>query len=139
MVGSRAVRTLAAAHGLAAADGSGEDVDAAAGAVRTALAAGPAGEGFLDELAERIALGAAAMCTVLDPGRVVLAGEVGQAGGAELAARVADRLARLSPLRTVVQATAVDGAPILRGAVITATDAAQEDLFAPPAWTAPPA
>jgi predicted NBD/HSP70 family sugar kinase len=137
MIGSRAVRTLAAAHGLAAADGSGEDVDAAAGAVRTALAAGPAGEGFLDELAERIALGAAAMCTVLDPGRVVLAGEVGQAGGAELAARVADRLARLSPLRTVVQATAVEGAPILRGAVITAMDAAQEDLFAPPAWTAP--
>ncbi|MEE4542857.1 ROK family transcriptional regulator [Streptomyces sp. V4-01] len=137
MVGSRAVRALAREHGLAAAPASrpavADDADAAAAAVRAALAAGDAGEGFLDELAERIALGAAAMCTVLDPGRVVLAGEVGQAGGADLAARVADRLARLSPLRTVVQSTAVESAPILRGAVITALDAAQDDLFAPQA------
>ncbi|MDX6356609.1 MAG: hypothetical protein QOF98_3512, partial [Streptomyces sp.] len=79
----------------------------------------------------RIALGAAAICSVLDPGRLVLAGEVGQGGGSVLAARVSERLARISPLRTEVLVTAVEGGPILRGAVIMAMDAAQEALFAP--------
>src|SRR5450756_778222 len=42
-------------------------------------------ERFLAELARRVALGAAAVCTVIDPGLVVLGGEVGLAGGAALA------------------------------------------------------
>jgi predicted NBD/HSP70 family sugar kinase len=127
LVGSRAVCALARAHGLPPA--AQADAQAAAEVVRQALAAGA--EGFLAELAERIAIGAATICAVLDPGRVVLAGEVGSAGGAALATRVGAALARLSPLRTVVQVTAVEGGPVLRGAVITATDAAQSDLFAP--------
>lgn len=120
---------LAARHGIAT--GPLADAGAAGEAVRSALASGASGEAFLDELAARIALGAAAMCAVLDPGRVVLAGEVGQAGGPALAALVGRRLARLSPLRTAVQVTAVEGEAILRGAVITAVDAAQDALFAP--------
>lgn len=127
LVGSRAVCALARDHGLSPAPAA--DAQAAAEVVRQALAA--AAEGFLAELAERIAIGAATVCAVLDPGRVVLAGEVGSAGGTALAARVGAALARLSPLRTVVQVTAVDGGPVLRGAVITATDAAQSELFAP--------
>ncbi|WP_329130064.1 ROK family transcriptional regulator [Streptomyces sp. NBC_01476] len=129
LVGSRAVCALAARHGIAT--GPLADAGAAGEAVRSALASGASGEAFLDELAARIALGAAAMCAVLDPGRVVLAGEVGQAGGPALAALVGRRLARLSPLRTAVQVTAVEGEAILRGAVITAVDAAQDALFAP--------
>jgi predicted NBD/HSP70 family sugar kinase len=127
-VGSRAVCALARAHGLSPAPAA--DAQAAAEVVRQALAVGA--EGFLAELAERIAVGAATVCAVLDPGRVVIAGEVGAAGGTALAARVGAALARLSPLRTVVQVTAVEDGPVLRGAVITATDAAQADLFAPP-------
>ena len=38
---------------------------------------------FLDALADRLALGAASVVAVLDPGCVVLGGEVGQAGGDE--------------------------------------------------------
>jgi predicted NBD/HSP70 family sugar kinase len=129
MIGSRAVCALARAHGLPA--NARADAAAAGDAVRAAPAAGPAGEAFLDELAGRIALGAAAICSVLDPGRLVLAGEVGQGGGSALAARVAEQLARISPLRTEVLVTAVEGGPILRGAVIMAMDAAQEVLFAP--------
>jgi predicted NBD/HSP70 family sugar kinase len=134
LVGSRAVCALARAHGLTAPPSPGgpppaEDAAAAADAVRAAPAAGAGGAAFLDELALRIALGAAAMCAVLDPGRLVLAGEVGQAGGDVLAGLVSARLSRLSPLRTQVRPTAVRGGPILRGAVITATDAAQEALF----------
>ena len=131
LAGSRGVCALARAHGLTAA---GEDAAAAAEAVRSAAAAPPGSAGalFLDELAARIAVGVAAICAVVDPGRVVLAGEVGQAGGKALAGRVAERLALLSPLRTLVQPTAVDGAAILRGAVITAMDAAQDAVFTPP-------
>jgi predicted NBD/HSP70 family sugar kinase len=129
LVGSRAVCALARRHGIAS--GGCADAQAAASAVRAAAAAGAAGAAFLDDLAVRIALGAAAICAVLDPGQVVLAGEVGQAGGAALAERVAGRLARLTPLRTLVRPTAVDQAPVLRGAVITAMDAAQDALFAP--------
>lgn len=129
LAGSRAVCLLARAHGVAG--GAGEDAAAAAAAVRAALAAGEAGRPFLGELATRIALGAAAICAVLDPGRVVLAGEVGEAGGDTLAQLVAAAFARLSPIRTDFRVTAVRGGPILRGAVITAMDAAQRELFAP--------
>ncbi|MGP3634506.1 ROK family protein, partial [Streptomyces sp. 24-1644] len=89
------------------------------------------GDAFLDALADRVALGAAAVVSVLDPGCVVLAGEVGHAGGEELASRVEERLARLSPLPTEVRAGALGGAAVLRGALVAAREAAQDALFAP--------
>ncbi len=52
--------------------------DDAAGAVRAALAAGSPAQGFLAELADRLAVGIAAVCAVVDPALVVLAGEVGR-------------------------------------------------------------
>ncbi|SHN28621.1 ROK family transcriptional regulator [Actinacidiphila paucisporea] len=124
LAGSRAVCELARAHGLPV---PGSDAAAAAAAVRAGTPA------FRSELAARIALGAAAVCAVLDPGQVVLAGEVGSAGGQDLADRVSATLARLSPLRTDVRPTAVPTGPILRGAVITAMDSAQQALFPPSA------
>jgi predicted NBD/HSP70 family sugar kinase len=87
---------------------------------------------FLDALADRVALGAASVVAVLDPGCVVLAGEVGRAGGAVLAARVRDRLGRMTPLPTEVRAGALGGGAVLRGALLTARDGAQDELFAPP-------
>ncbi|MFJ4408225.1 ROK family protein [Streptomyces sp. NPDC088910] len=129
LVGSRAVCALAREHGIPV--GGADEAEGAAAAVTAALAGGAATEGFLAELSTRIAVGAAAICAVLDPGRVVLAGEVAQAGGAALAERVAECLGRISPLPTVVRASAVHGGAVLRGAVVTATDAAQEELFAP--------
>ncbi|MGW4892567.1 ROK family transcriptional regulator [Kitasatospora sp. NPDC004240] len=130
LVGSTAVCELARAHGLPA--DPADDALAAEAAVRAALAAGPAGEAFLDALAERIAVGAAAVCVVLDPGCVVLGGEVGRAGGAELARRVERRLAGLNPLRTEVRAGTAGGGAILSGAVLTAGDAVRRDLFGEP-------
>ncbi|MFD9067076.1 ROK family transcriptional regulator [Kitasatospora purpeofusca] len=133
LVGSAAVCALARAHGLAA--DPADDAAAAEAAVRAALEAlgdgGPGGP-FLDELAERIALGTSAICVVLDPGCVVLGGEVGRAGGAELAARVERRLAELSPVRTEVRAGEAGGGAILAGAVLTAGDAVRRDLFGEP-------
>ncbi|MFF5976051.1 ROK family transcriptional regulator [Streptomyces sp. NPDC012769] len=107
-----AVAALARTHGLDPA---------------TALESGHAP--FLDALADRLAIGAAAVAAVLDPGCVVLAGETGHRGGPGLAARVEARLAELSPLRTEVRATTLGDAAILRGALLTARDAAQDALF----------
>ncbi|MGW2251104.1 ROK family transcriptional regulator [Kitasatospora sp. NPDC001660] len=131
LVGSAAVCELARGHGLPA--DPADDAAAAEAAVRAALDTldGP-GRAFLDELAERIALGAAGVCVVLDPGCLVLGGEVGRAGGAELAKRVEHRLAELSPLRTEVRAGTAGGGAVLAGAVLTAGDAARRDLFGEP-------
>ncbi|MET7797520.1 ROK family transcriptional regulator [Streptomyces decoyicus] len=139
LAGSAAICALAAQHGLPAEAGAGSpavdapspDTDAppAEAVVRAAVAAGDAGAAFLDALAARIALGVAAVCAVLDPGCVVLGGETGSAGGEELADRIAGQLARLSPLRTDVRAGALGGRAVLRGAVLAARDAAQNELF----------
>ncbi|MET9927839.1 MULTISPECIES: ROK family transcriptional regulator [unclassified Streptomyces] len=128
LAGSAAVCELGARHGIA---GEGPTEAAAVAAVRTALEAGERGEPFLDELADRLALGAAAVVSVLDPGCVLLAGAVGEAGGPALAARVEERLALMSPLRTEVRAGSLGDGAVLRGALLTARDAAQDALFAP--------
>ncbi|MZF89508.1 ROK family transcriptional regulator [Streptomyces sp. SID5643] len=86
---------------------------------------------FLDALADRLAVGVASVVAILDPGCVVLGGEVGQAGGEELASRVRDRIARMAPLPTEVRATTLGGGAVLRGALLTARDRAQEELFTP--------
>ncbi|MFF3396515.1 ROK family protein [Streptomyces sp. NPDC002669] len=133
LVGSTPVCELAAAHGIVVPPGpaGGEKEPGAASAVRAALAGEGGHEAFLDVLAERLALGAAAVAAVLDPGCVLLAGEVGHAGGDALAARVEERLATMSPLRTEVRAGRLGGGAVLRGALLAARDAAQDELFAP--------
>lgn len=141
LAGSAAVADLAASYGL-----SIEDVTVpeplAAGVVREAVAlvAGGDAEGhdaasadrFLDALADRLAIGVASVVAILDPGCVVLGGEVGQAGGEVLARRVEERIRRMSPLATVVRPSGLGGGAVLRGALLTARDAAQDELFAPP-------
>ncbi|MFF0736783.1 ROK family transcriptional regulator [Streptomyces chartreusis] len=87
---------------------------------------------FLDTLADHLAVGAASVVAILDPGCVVLGGEVGQAGGEVLAARVEERVRRMSPLATVVRPSGLGGGAVLRGALLTARHAAQDELFAPP-------
>ncbi|MFF2851233.1 ROK family transcriptional regulator [Streptomyces sp. NPDC058001] len=127
LAGSAAIAELAARHGLVAPAEPYEPP--AAALVREAVATGAAP--FLDELAARLAVGAASVTAVLDPGCVVLGGEIGHAGGDALAARVADRLAAMSPLPTEVRAGLLGGAAVLRGALFTARDAAQDDVFDP--------
>ncbi|MYW01043.1 ROK family protein, partial [Streptomyces sp. SID3343] len=97
--------------------------------VRAARDAGSAGSAFLDEFAGRLALGVSAVTAVLDPGCVVLAGELGHAGGDDLAARVQAAVAALSPVDTVVRATTLGGSAVLQGALFAAQQAAQDALF----------
>jgi predicted NBD/HSP70 family sugar kinase len=121
LVGGDAMSGLAAAHGL-----PGESVGEI---VAAAVAAGPKGMEFLDELAGRLAIGVAAVSVVLDPGLVVLGGDVGQAGGTGLAERVERAVARVCPSQPKVTSTGVRGNPVLIGAVLAALDHAREEVF----------
>ncbi|MFF4103851.1 ROK family protein [Streptomyces sp. NPDC001903] len=116
LVGRDAVAALAAEHGWT-------------GPVEEAVA-GAAGEPFLDSLAERLALGAAAVAAVLDPGCLVLAGELGHAGGPALASAVARRLTTLTPVPMEVRSTTLGDSAVLTGARLAAREAVQADLFA---------
>ncbi|WP_046471255.1 ROK family transcriptional regulator [Allosalinactinospora lopnorensis] len=120
LVGAREVAHLAAAHGFHA--------GTVASAIAAARGAGADGEAFLDELAQRIARGVASVCVVLDPGLVVLCGEVAQAGGDDLAQRVARAAERVGPNAPEVS-TGTVGAPVLRGALLWALQQAREEVF----------
>jgi predicted NBD/HSP70 family sugar kinase len=143
LVGASVVRMLAGVFGFAA--------PTADEAVRMAVAAagdpaatdnGAGGSGpevpgkaarareFLGELARRVAIGVASVSVVLDPGLVVLGGDVGLAGGTALADRVAAEVARICPASPRVVPTSVTGAPVLRGAMLAAVDQARSDLLA---------
>jgi predicted NBD/HSP70 family sugar kinase len=102
----------------------------AAEAVQAALSSGSRGAGFLDQLAHRVAVGVASVCAVLDPGLVVLGGDVGKAGGTALADRVAAGVASIFPARPRVVPTGVPGEPVLRGAMLAAVAQARAVLLA---------
>ena len=126
LVGGSAVRALAASYGFTA--------PTADEAVRAAVAeAGASQSGFspfLDDLAHRVAVGVASVCVVLDPGLVVLGGEVGRAGGEALASRVAAAMAGICPARPRVVPTGVPDEPVLRGAMLAAVGLARAALLA---------
>jgi predicted NBD/HSP70 family sugar kinase len=119
LAGAAAIRELGERYGLLS--------ETAAGVVAAAVAK-DRGD-FLDALADRLALGAAAVAAVLDPGCVVLGGETGHAGGEALASRVESRVAALSPLPTQVRAGVLGDAAVLSGALLTAGESARGELF----------
>jgi predicted NBD/HSP70 family sugar kinase len=125
LVGAQALAPLAAEYGFTG--------PTAAAAVAAAVAAAAAGQGrageFLDDLAGRVATGVAAISVVLDPGLVVLGGDVGLAGGMQLARRVGVEVGRICPARPDVVPTAVSGRPVLRGAILAAVDQARTELL----------
>jgi predicted NBD/HSP70 family sugar kinase len=121
LVGGEALAALAAAHGV--------PPGPIAAQIAASRAPGGPGAGFLDEVAARLAIGVAAVSVVLDPGLVVLSGDIGRAGGAELAARVEDSVAKICPSRPAVTVTEVEGNAILRGALLAALQRAREEVF----------
>ncbi|MBM0234196.1 ROK family transcriptional regulator [Micromonospora sp. STR1_7] len=121
LIGADSVRAVAREQGY-------PDADAAEG-VRAAVADGVNGGAMLDELARRLALGVASTCVVLDPPLVVLAGEVGQAGGEALAERVQQEVAAITLVRPRVVPTGLTEEPILHGALRTALDAVRDEVF----------
>jgi predicted NBD/HSP70 family sugar kinase len=126
LAGAQAVLPLARSYGFT------EPTAAAcvAAAARAAESGDQRGVDLLCEVAVRVATGVAAISVVLDPGLVVLGGDVGQAGGTELASRVAADVGRFCPAKPTVVPTAVDGWPVLRGAILAAVDQARTELLA---------
>jgi predicted NBD/HSP70 family sugar kinase len=115
VVGGRAVLELAKEHGIDAAT-PGEAV----------IQASPA---MLAELAARIAVGLAAVVAVLDPALVVLAGEVGQAGGTALRDAVSAATRTASPLDTEIAVTSLTDDPVLLGALDAALAEVRDELI----------
>ena len=126
LVGAQALVPLAAQYGFAEPTAA----ESVASAVAAVAAGDVAAKEFLNELAGRVATGVAAVSVVLDPGLVVLGGGVGLAGGTELAERVAAEVGRICPARPTVVPTAVNGGPVLRGAILAAVDQARSELLA---------
>jgi predicted NBD/HSP70 family sugar kinase len=129
LAGGAVVRELAAGHGFTAATPA-EAVRAAVSAADRSGGTNDPAEAFLGELAHRVAVGVASVCVVLDPGLVVLGGEVGRAGGTALADRVAAAVASIWPSRPRVVPTGVPGEPVLRGAMLAAVAQARSALLA---------
>jgi predicted NBD/HSP70 family sugar kinase len=131
----QAVAAAVAATGRAgkAVDGRpGKAVDGRAGTAvdqRAGKALEDHAEQALEELARRLALGLSSACVVLDPALVVLAGEVGRAGGAALAERVQRAVAAIAPVAPRVVASEVAANPVLHGALTTAVEAARDEVF----------
>jgi len=132
LAGGHAVQALAAAHGLAGpapAPADSAPADSVAAAVEALRRGSSQAAAFIDELAHRVSIGAAAVCVVLDPALMVLGGPVGKAGGAELAARVAAEVPRLCLARPAVVPTSVPGEPVLAGAMQAALAQARAALL----------
>jgi len=121
LVGADAVRELAHAHGV--------HEPTAIECVRAAAAAEERGGAFLDELANRISYGVTSVNIVLDPGLVVLSGQLGRAGGRPLAGRIERAVGLASPTRPEVVVTEVEGNPVLRGALHAALIQARDEVF----------
>ncbi|MDT4986050.1 MAG: hypothetical protein QOI74_144 [Micromonosporaceae bacterium] len=121
MVGGPAVLALAAAHGFTGRT-SAEAVTAAAASAESAA--------FFAALADRVAVGLAAVVAVLDPPMVVLAGQVAQAGGRVLRDAVAAAMVRLEPLETTIVVTSIDDDAVLLGALDAGLAAVRDGLIA---------
>ncbi|RZU50585.1 putative NBD/HSP70 family sugar kinase [Krasilnikovia cinnamomea] len=98
--------------------------------VRAAAADPEAASEFFPRLADRIAVGLAAVIAVLDPSLVVLAGPVAQAGGRTLLAAVESALHRAAPLESTVAVTTIDDDAVLLGALDAGLTAVRETLIA---------
>ncbi|MFG1993633.1 ROK family transcriptional regulator [Actinoplanes sp. NPDC048988] len=89
-----------------------------------------AGGDLLTEIADRIAVGVAAVIAVLDPHLVVLAGPIAQAGGGTLLSAVRAALRRAAPLESEIAVTAIDDDAVLLGALDAGLTAVHNALLA---------
>ncbi|MEU0568283.1 ROK family transcriptional regulator [Nonomuraea sp. NPDC005983] len=125
VLSSNALTELARTHGLA-----GDELDKL---LAGDLGADPAAcAAFRRDVAGRVALAVAGVVSVVDPELVVLAGDVGRAGGSALCGLVADELADLVLPRPDIQPSLVTGNPVRSGALRLALAQAREEVFAIP-------
>lgn len=128
LIDSTGVLQLATEHGLHASKATTAVRRAVVGVARSTERTGDP-EGFLAELANRVAQAVVIPVSLLDPQLVLLGGDIGVAGGDRLADRVADRLHRLIDHRPEVRpATGRDHA-VRHGALEAAVRELQQAVF----------
>ncbi|MEO7126894.1 MAG: ROK family protein [Nakamurella sp.] len=102
--------------------------------VAEATTSGGSEEAFLTELGSRIAIGAAAVATLLDPGLIILGGPVDQAGGARLLGLVTTYLGRLAFVRPPPELSTTGDGGVLAGALEGALQDVRSRLAGIPWW-----
>jgi len=117
-----AVAALATEHGLPGGDPVRLLAEAAADPT-----AGRAD--FLSDLALRFAIGLSAVIAVVDPAAIVVGGSWLRAGGEPLRALVSRHLDDVAVSTPPVLCSAVEGNPVLAGALFTALDHARDHAF----------
>lgn len=122
LVGVEAVRRLAA--------DAGHRADTATDALQAILDdVGPDAAAAFSELAHRYALALASVIALLDPERLVLAGELARLGGERLRAEVVRRLDGLVLTAPPIVCTVASSTPILDGAALMSLDVARDRVF----------
>ncbi len=131
------VLELAAEYGIRASRGPTAVRRAAVALEHPAVSLNPSeqtagAENFLGALADRMAQSLIGPVAMLDPELVVLAGDIGLAGGDRLASRVADRLHRMSAHRPEVRHVTGRLGSVRDGAVGAAVRQLRELVFGSP-------
>ena len=121
LAGGRSVLALARSLGLRAGTPTA--------AITKALGTPGAGDELLATLAERFALGIAAVISVVDPSLVVLAGGLLSAGGTRLRDLIAEEVGSLALTRPRLELAGVTENPVLAGALQTALAATRNEVF----------
>ena len=129
LFGGAAILELARDNGIAG-ETPADVVRAAVSLPKPGLSVGGAvNNEFLAVLADRIAIGLAAVTAVLDPYLVVLAGPIAQAGGDTLLAAVTAAARRTAPLESPIAVTSIDDDAVLLGALDAGLTAVREALI----------
>ncbi|MEU0572003.1 ROK family transcriptional regulator [Nonomuraea sp. NPDC005983] len=105
----------AIANAVRAADGGGQKADDARAGLR--------------DIAARLAVGLAAITSVIDPGLIVLTGGVVLSGGESLRELVEHELHALTIPRPQLRLSTVEGNPVLAGALDLALDTVRDEVF----------
>lgn len=138
LVGSVGIEQLRRECGLPKGDAAAVITAAVRAAAEDPLAEDPlterplaeAAHHFLDELADRLALGIASITAIADPAVVVLGGPHAEAGGPLLRRLISARLPRHAFVRVPIELSALGTDAILSGAVEVGLQELRQRLFA---------
>lgn len=122
LVGQPRIVELAAGRSLTG-DSAAQQIATAASSTDTA-----AGE-FLDDIAERYATGLASVIAMLDPARIVIAGELMRAGGQNLLTRISAKLDELALSTPELAVGLVESFPALTGALLVSLEHTRNEVF----------
>ncbi|MGP3918152.1 ROK family transcriptional regulator [Nonomuraea sp. 10N515B] len=128
LTGGPAVLKLLRSYGVRGADFRQAVANAVQAAEGTGQKADDARAGLRD-IAARLAVGLAAITSVVDPGLIVLTGGVVLSGGETLRELVEHELHALTIPRPRVRLSSVEGNPVLAGALDLALDTVREEVF----------